>query len=514
MSENMSNEVFRLSDLLAHEQFGLKLISGDQDAPQRAVSGIHTVESESPTEWLAPSWIMLTIGMRLRGRPTEQRALIAELDEARVSALGFAVGVFKQVPKALVEEAQKREFPVFVVPYTTTFRDMTTFANRSLLSSDLRLFQRLSSIQRYLVDALRERKPEESLVRRLSSVIDADVLLVGIDGTVQLSTGSPPVAEILTRLRSRKPDRGEHEIGDYRFMAGSIEGAETSSGWLVFGRRRTKIESPLATAVLQVATPLFAAVEGLREASRLEDYAAERQLLEEILTVGTEGNGSVAARAAAHGVKFARSGRIVSIRPEQADHIGDAERALRDALRVADAPHIVASRPDSLVALVELERPQLDRVLEPLASGSLRCMVGLGRPIGEPSEAGESLRDAELTLDRLRDEPPAVVAFEDLDLVTLLLAQAPSKRLGQKVDAILEALQSQPSVYNAVVAYLRNELSVNDTAKALFLHPNTIRYRLGKAEELLGRSIRDPSTLVDIQIALVASGAIGQAPEH
>lgn len=508
MTERTSSEAFRLRDLLEQEQFGLKLVSGDEDAPNRTVSGLHTVESETPTEWLAPSWIMLTIGMRLRGKPDEQRALIAELDEARVSALGFAVGVFKQIPKALLEEAQEREFPVFVVPYTTTFRDMTTFANRSLLSSDLRLFQRLSSIQRYLVDALRERNPEESLVRRLSAAIDANVLLLSADGTVRCRCGNLPVAEIVAHLRSAKLDREEGQVGDYRFIAAPIEGAQAPSGWLVFGRGRTKLGSPLATAVLQVATPLFAAIEGLREASRLEDYAAERQLLEEILEVDGEGSGSVAARAAAHGVSFDRGSRILSIRPKEAGDVGEAARSVRDGLLAAGAPHIISTRADSVIALVDLARPRLDRTLEALASGDLACSVGIGRAVSEPSAAVDSLRDAELTLNRLRDEGPTVAAFEDLDLVTLLLAQAPSKRLGQKVDEILEKLRSQPSVYDAVVTYLRNELSVNETAKQLFLHPNTIRYRLGKAEELLGRSIRDPSMLVDIQIALIASGAL------
>lgn len=510
----MSTQAFRLSDLLGHDAFGLKLVSGDDDAPRRVVSGVHTVESAKPTQWLAPSWVMLTLGMRLRGSAQKQRALIAELDEAGIAALGFAIGIFEQLPKPLVEEARARKFPVFAVPFETNFREITTFANRALLSSDLRIFQRLSSIQRHLVDALREQDPEESLVRRLSAVMEADALLLGADGTIQACAGRPPVAKIMARLRAEPLGRGEHTVDDYRFVATSVAAADGPTGWLVFGRQGTRVEGPLMISVLQVATPLFAAVGRLREAGRLEDYAAEQQLLEEILAGESDGSGTVAARAAARGMKFDDGVRVISIRPTMPSDVAEAGRSARAILRAAGVPHIIAVRTTTVIALVELARPELDRVLDPLSSGLFRCAVGIGRCVRELRDAVDSLRDAELTLERLRDEPPAVAAFEDLDLVTLLLAQAPSKRLGQQVEEILETLRSHPSAYDAVVSYLQNRLSVNDAARALFLHPNTIRYRLGKAEELLGRSIRDPATIVDLHIALVVSGAISEEPEH
>jgi DNA-binding PucR family transcriptional regulator len=36
------------------------------------------------------------------------------------------------------------------------------------------------------------------------------------------------------------------------------------------------------------------------------------------------------------------------------------------------------------------------------------------------------------------------------------------------------------------------------------LHPNSLRYRLARIEELIGRSLRLPSTIADLHIALLA----------
>ena len=46
---------------------------------------------EAPTRFLEPRWVMLTAGMRLKGSVQAQRALVAELDAAGISALGFGV---------------------------------------------------------------------------------------------------------------------------------------------------------------------------------------------------------------------------------------------------------------------------------------------------------------------------------------------------------------------------------------------------------------------------------------
>jgi PucR family transcriptional regulator, purine catabolism regulatory protein len=37
------------------------------------------------------------------------------------------------------------------------------------------------------------------------------------------------------------------------------------------------------------------------------------------------------------------------------------------------------------------------------------------------------------------------------------------------------------------------------------VHPNTLRYRLARAEELLGGSLRQPATIASLHIALLAS---------
>src|SRR5690349_9661778 len=169
-----------LGDLVAQEDLGLTLLSGGAGALERPVAGAHSTDVERPTRFLERGWVLLTTGMRLKGSVASQRELVRELDEAGISALGFGVELaFKHVPAALLEEARARSFPVVAVPLSTAFRDIIGFVNRSLLSSDLHTYQRLTAIQRHLVDALREPDPRAAMVERLARMLDAGVVLLG-----------------------------------------------------------------------------------------------------------------------------------------------------------------------------------------------------------------------------------------------------------------------------------------------------------------------------------------------
>ena len=88
-----------LGDLVAQEDLGLSLLSGGAGALDREVAGAHSIDVEHPTRFLERRWVMLTAGMRLKGSVAAQRALIEELDEGGISALGIGVDlVFKRVP--------------------------------------------------------------------------------------------------------------------------------------------------------------------------------------------------------------------------------------------------------------------------------------------------------------------------------------------------------------------------------------------------------------------------------
>src|SRR5436190_3825967 len=272
--EQPGASAFRLKDLLGHEELGLNLLTGGADALDRHVAGAHVIEIERPSTWLEPDWIMLTTGARLRRSPNAQRELIAELDGAGATALGFGVElVFRTTPPALLDEARARGFPLFSVPLRTAFRDLISTVNRALLSSDLRTLQRVSSMQLYLMEALGEEDPRQAVVERLSTFLDATVLLFASDGAVAASTGEAPEAEIWREVTSRPATVVEFALPDGHVLATPVSIGGATTGWLAVTSRRAPPSPRLARQAARATAPVLAALSRFDSITREQERA-------------------------------------------------------------------------------------------------------------------------------------------------------------------------------------------------------------------------------------------------
>jgi DNA-binding PucR family transcriptional regulator len=86
---------------------------------------------------------------------------------------------------------------------------------------------------------------------------------------------------------------------------------------------------------------------------------------------------------------------------------------------------------------------------------------------------------------------PAIASNDDLGAVMLT----------RYVDAVL-ALPAGSAILDTAERYLANDRSVDLTAKDLDVHPNTVRHRLERFEEITGRSLRETETVVELWWAL------------
>jgi PucR family transcriptional regulator, purine catabolism regulatory protein len=481
----------QLADLLAEESFGLELLTGGADAAERPVLGAHAVEVDAPTRWLAGDWVMLTTGVRLRGNVDAQRALVPQLTDGGVTALGFGVGLgFKRVPPALVEAADEHGFPVFAVPYETPFREIIHFVDSSLTGSDEHVFRRLTALQRYLVDALRTPQPERAMIDRLAKFLDASVVLLDAEGSPEMVAGKPPPPPLLAQICEQPAGLVElHADGWHAVATPVATGAERR---LVLASRRTGFLAKLAKPAAEATAPLLAAMARLGDVVRDQEQAVKAALLEEALEpVAARDLPPLAARAAAFGIDFSEPARMLVVR--------DGGRELVARLEAERVPHLVQTRAGDQLALVQGD------VCQTLAAAMPGAHIGVGRSITSITDIQHSLRDAELAAAHARNGQ--IVRFEDFDLGTFMVSEVPPDRLGPKVDEILSVLRANPPVHEALRAYFEHDLDIATTAAALHMHRNSLRYRLARAEQMLGRSLKQPSTVAAVYIALVAESA-------
>jgi purine catabolism regulator len=161
-----------LGHLLAQEALALDLVAGGPGAADVALAGAHPIEIEAPSRWLPPGWLMLTTGLRLRGRADEQRRLVAELHDHGQAGLAWGIGlVVQQVPRAILAEADRVGLSVVTIPVHVPFRDVIAYVNGSLVSDELYVMRRVVPMQDYLVDALGADGPAAAILQLIGDLL-------------------------------------------------------------------------------------------------------------------------------------------------------------------------------------------------------------------------------------------------------------------------------------------------------------------------------------------------------
>ncbi len=146
-------------------ELGLKLLSGEE-AAKGHVRWVHSTELPDPTPWLRGGELLLSTGLQLQSAKA-QRELIARLAEHEIGGLGFGTGfAHKRLPPALADEARKRAFPLFEVPYELPFIAITERVFAQLLDERYEMLQR-SMAGDVLAEALTGRLYPEELQARL-----------------------------------------------------------------------------------------------------------------------------------------------------------------------------------------------------------------------------------------------------------------------------------------------------------------------------------------------------------
>jgi hypothetical protein len=163
---------------------------------------------------------------------------------------------------------------------------------------------------------------------------------------------------------------------------------------------------------------------------------------------------------------------------------------------------IAITRGPTLVIL--FQQILADQILKLLSDGTRTLVAGVGLPRSGLAGAAASIADAEQAL-TLAQRQGRVVRF-DADWLAATL-QPHLGRLQPLIGAAPTALQ--PHLSEAVLAYAGHRFSVTASAQSLGVHPNTVKYRMDRWQQLTGW---DPRTL-DGLLRSVLSIALTAAPE-
>lgn len=140
--------------------------------------------------------------------------------------------------------------------------------------------------------------------------------------------------------------------------------------------------------------------------------------------------------------------------------------------------------------------------------------VVFSRLIGSFAEIPEATRS---TLLGLRAAPGWEHAPRPVSADELLPERALAGDLGavrQLVEQVHQQLSADPALLATAATYLEQMPSLEATARALYIHTNTVRYRLRRIAEITGWSATDPRGAYALRIGLTLGRLVANQPQH
>ena len=139
-----------------------------------------------------------------------------------------------------------------------------------------------------------------------------------------------------------------------------------------------------------------------------------------------------------------------------------------------------------------------------------QCYIGIGRATPNAQNIGKSYRQAcqVLKLQKNTQNDKGVVAYQDLGIYTLLMdienEDVINEYYAETIQKLVEYDKLNQTNYCEVLqCYLEHSGSVKETAEAMFVHRNTINYKINKIEEMLNCDLSELDTRLLYSIAFM-----------
>lgn len=503
---------------------GLRPLVGTLDSVVRWVA---VSELEDPTPYLEGDELLLTTGMRLEGDFSQY---VARLVTRGVAGLALGVGLsHEQVPPALLEAAAAAGLPLLEVPRETPFIAVGKAVSDLLAAEQYEKITRAFAAQGRLTRAALRPEGPHAVIDLLAKEVGGWAALLDENAEVRHAThGSKAeaAAHELARLR------GEHGVwreGASSGREGATNGRQgASSGRLpaslalsgpdehvvvqplgggprprgFFAVGASRAFSPVTQTVINAAGSLLTLAVEQGGAQREAERRVRSAVLGLLLTGAKEQAGEGKARAV-----LAPLGERLPEEPVVVLALaGDALEAVEPhafTARLTDPVPSTASEPSeaSGAAVVVVVGADEAEKVSAFAGGT----VGMSSP-GAYSELPGALDQARRAFESGHD---GLVRFADLAGQGLLglLDPAAAQAFASALLAPLTRYGSRADLIESLRAYLGSNGHWDAAAQRLGIHRHTLRYRMKRVTELLGRDLDDPGVRAELWIALAATAS-------
>lgn len=493
-----------LGALLASPELGLRLLTGpgpESAALQVPIRWVATSELDDPTSYLQGGELLLTTGLRMPRGKAGVSAYVGRLLEAGVVGLGYGIGVVTDsVPATLVRVARERGLPLIEVDQPTPFIAVSKAVSDLLSAERYAEVTRGFSGQQALTRAAVTGRAS-GVVSRLAAILGGWAALLEPNGQIRhvspaaARSSAGAVTGEVSRLRGRRHAALSLVQGDSHVVVHPLAPSSRGRGFLAVGIDRGL--GPTDQSLVNVATALLSFD---LEQAKVEEAVARAAALLRLLLDGVQPDEAVLVGLG--GALLTRPRLHVTALTGKPDTL---DELLLDLVAGLGDHVLAAVVEDDLVAVTAAQTDQ--EILMRLVpdDGSVAAGTSRGSGCGEVAGAIHQARQAAASARHL---VPPVLDYEQIGRTSAVsLVDLPA--LAAYTDSLLGPLDEYArstgiDLVASLAAWLGQHGQYDPAAASLKIHRHTLRYRVQKAEGLLGRDLSSADARMELWFAITA----------
>ena len=486
-----------VADVIAIKRLGLVVHAG-RPGLGNPIEVAHVLELPPAPGWLEGGEFLMTSGSMLDDTSGTWDRYLSPIASCGAAALALSLGAglrYAQMPERLVAAAHRYHLPLIGIPAETPLIAVTKAIFAARAEIDRQVLEHSFVLQRDLTRVAARERGLTGLVQAWHEATGEEVLLFDRRGRpLARSPGFP--GDAARAIAAAVP--GVRQLAEeiIQVPAGSgvagvcAVGATRHAGYLARLGPSLELATPAVPTLLSLLALEF-------ERRWLIDEPARRARASQLARLlAAEDDARGAAQLKALGIQ-AQSVQGIAV---QARTEAQAEELLAD-LTIALGTGLVR-RHGRLVEAVAASDPR-----QVLAAFDLSVPVGIGAPAA-PGHAARSMRQAHSAL-ATSGRTGTIVEYADGRAHEFLLSIADPSYLSSFANAVLAPIDraaNAGTLLQTLHAWLAEGRSIAACSSRLRVHRHTVRNRIQRVTQLLGRDVNSVDAQAELWLALKARG--------
>lgn len=529
-----------------------KVIAGHRGL-KRKVTSIEISEAPDVTHFLAENSLLLTTGYAFKDDPRNLGKLIKQLSEHPCAGMAIKLKRFiNEIPVEVVDLANRLEFPIIQIPPSLTIGNVAHQMLSFLWNNKIEELFYAIHVHKKFTDMMIKGYNLQSLIENLGSFLKCPVLLLNPLGDV-VSFSRHFQGQKLKLLKENVVDIFKSNLEEYsekRMITIQDPSSDHSSLSLNIFQVKTrhpypslliifnaeKLPYPSSQLAIEQASTVISFTllknEAIRESSRLLENNFFGSLVdgnisskEEVIYRGKQYGLMEKANYICIVFKIDEENRndfseeISDVKYQSYDFLYDILYDLfNKSISKINKESILFMKNDYFVSIIQTTndnliasiKEKLEEFQEDVFSTlKVSLSFGVGNIVNDISYIPITYSEAVEAWKKGEDlyHKKFINLYETKQLMELIHL-IPKENLKNFYENTLRSLsypktKDEEDLTNTLIVYLENNCEITVTAKKLYIHRNTVKYRIAKCEDILGYSVHEPQNSLHLRMALV-----------